>query len=108
MNLQHERQIETASDRHGRIDPPERPCNLPPDACPLRHADEYNHVNDSRKSHRKSPQKERLGRMADHRDPNLRVETVPQGGDCQKDNKEEHVEREQDVRDVSQPKSVVG
>ena len=69
--------------------------------------DEYNHVDNCRESHRKSPQKERLGRIADHRNPNLRVETVPQSGNCQKDDKEEHVESEQDVRDVLQPMAVV-
>lgn len=99
--------IETASDRYGSIDPPERPCNLPPTATPLRHADEHNHVDNGRESHRKGAQKETLSRVADHRYPNLRVETISQGGDCQKDNEEEHVEREQDIRDILQPTAVI-
>ena len=77
MDLQHERQIEAAGYRNSSVYPPERPGNLPPTALPGRHADEDNHVDNGRESHRKGPYEQGLSRMANHRGPDLGIEAIP-------------------------------
>jgi hypothetical protein len=77
MNLQHERQIEAAGYRNSSVYPLERPGNLLPTALLGRHADEDNYVDNGRESYGKGPYKQRLSRMANHRDLDLRIEAIP-------------------------------
>ena len=103
INVQFYNHAQGYPNRYYCIQHPKSPRHCPRPVSPSRHTDEYPHFDESSKPHWYSPQKQRVRRIVPHDGPYLGVKSISQAGDCKCKRKQDHVENEEDEREIVQP-----